>query len=66
MLAAIRFPDISNAITIPLFGWELHLRWYALAYIAGLIIGYVGVAFTAFLLIILFAIWGTAVSYSGY
>ncbi len=34
--------------------------------IAGLIIGYVGVAFTAFLLIILFAIWGTAVSYSGY
>lgn len=40
MLAAIRFPDISNAITIHIFGWDLTLRWYALAYIAGLIIGW--------------------------
>ncbi len=40
MLAAIRFPDIPNAITIPLFGWDLHLRFYALAYIIGLVIGW--------------------------
>jgi phosphatidylglycerol---prolipoprotein diacylglyceryl transferase len=40
MRAAIQFPDISNAIEIPLFGWDLHLRWYALAYIAGLVIGW--------------------------
>jgi phosphatidylglycerol:prolipoprotein diacylglycerol transferase len=40
MRAAIQFPDISNAITIPLFGWDLQLRWYALAYIFGLVIGW--------------------------
>jgi phosphatidylglycerol:prolipoprotein diacylglycerol transferase len=40
MRAAIQFPDISNAIKIPLFGWDLQLRWYALAYIAGLLIGW--------------------------
>lgn len=40
MRAAIQFPDISNAIEIPLFGWDLPLRWYALAYIAGLLIGW--------------------------
>lgn len=40
MRAAIQFPDISNAIVIPLFGWDLQLRWYALAYIAGLLIGW--------------------------
>jgi phosphatidylglycerol:prolipoprotein diacylglycerol transferase len=40
MRAAIPFPDISNAIEIPLFGWDLHLRWYALAYIVGLVLGW--------------------------
>lgn len=40
MLAAIRFPDIPNGITIPLFGWDLTLRFYALAYIIGLVIGW--------------------------
>jgi len=40
MRAVIQFPDIPNAITIPLFGWDLQLRFYALAYIVGLIIGW--------------------------
>ncbi|MEZ5870087.1 MAG: prolipoprotein diacylglyceryl transferase [Defluviimonas denitrificans] len=40
MLAAIRFPDIPNGLTIPLFGWDLTLRFYALAYIIGLVIGW--------------------------
>lgn len=40
MLAATRFPDIPNGITIPLFGWDLTLRFYALAYIIGLVIGW--------------------------
>jgi phosphatidylglycerol:prolipoprotein diacylglycerol transferase len=41
MLAALPFPDIGPAIfTIPLFGFELSLRWYALAYIVGLILGW--------------------------
>ncbi len=40
MLAAIPFPDISpNAFVIPIFG-GLPLRWYALAYIVGIIIGW--------------------------
>lgn len=37
----IPFPDISPEVfTISLFGIELALRWYALAYIAGIIIGW--------------------------
>ena len=37
----IPFPDISpNLIEIPLFGFTFALRWYALAYIAGLLIGW--------------------------
>jgi phosphatidylglycerol:prolipoprotein diacylglycerol transferase len=47
ILAAIQFPNIDPAaLTIPafpLFGMELgpfHLRWYALAYIAGLVLGW--------------------------
>ena len=41
MQAAIPFPDISPEIfTIPLFGIEFALRWYALAYIVGIIIGW--------------------------
>ncbi len=41
MLAVIRFPDISNEIfRISLFGMEFALRWYALAYLAGLIAGW--------------------------
>ncbi|NSX56125.1 prolipoprotein diacylglyceryl transferase [Parasulfitobacter algicola] len=40
MQAAIPFPDISPEIfTIAAFGIEFALRWYALAYIAGIIIG---------------------------
>ena len=41
MLAAIPFPDISPEIfSIPLFGMEFALRWYALAYIVGILIGW--------------------------
>ena len=37
----IPFPDISPEIfTISLGGFSLSLRWYALAYLAGLIIGW--------------------------
>ncbi|MCZ7676648.1 MAG: prolipoprotein diacylglyceryl transferase [Roseovarius sp.] len=41
MQAAIRFPDISPEIfTLPVFGFDLSLRWYALAYIVGILIGW--------------------------
>jgi len=41
MLAAIPFPDLSPEIfTISLFGIDFALRWYALAYIVGLLIGW--------------------------
>ena len=41
MLAAIPFPDISNEIfAIEIFGRHLALRWYALAYLAGLVAGF--------------------------
>lgn len=41
MQAAIPFPDISPEIfTLPLFGMEFALRWYALAYIVGIVIGW--------------------------
>ncbi|MEO0370987.1 MAG: prolipoprotein diacylglyceryl transferase [Pseudomonadota bacterium] len=41
MLAAIPFPDLSPEIfTISLFGFDFALRWYAMAYIVGFIIGY--------------------------
>lgn len=41
MQAMIPFPDISPEIfTIPLFGMEFALRWYALAYIVGIVIGW--------------------------
>jgi len=41
MQAAIPFPDISPEIfTISLFGLTFSLRWYALAYIAGIVIGW--------------------------
>ena len=41
MQAAIPFPDISPEVfTLPVFGMEFSLRWYALAYIAGIIIGW--------------------------
>ena len=37
MQAAIPFPDISSEVfSIELFGAHLALRWYALAYLAGL------------------------------
>lgn len=41
MYAAIPFPDIAPEIfSIEVFGMELALRWYALAYIAGLALGW--------------------------
>ena len=41
MIAAIPFPDISPEIfTITLFGFSFALRWYALAYIVGILIGW--------------------------
>lgn len=41
MLATIPFPEISPEIfSITLFGMEFALRWYALAYIVGIIIGW--------------------------
>lgn len=41
MQSYIRFPDIGpNLFSINLFGFELALRYYALAYIAGLILGF--------------------------
>jgi phosphatidylglycerol---prolipoprotein diacylglyceryl transferase len=37
----IPFPDISpNLFSFPLFGFEIALRWYALAYIVGLLFGW--------------------------
>jgi phosphatidylglycerol:prolipoprotein diacylglycerol transferase len=40
MLAAIPFPDISPEIfTITLFGMSFALRWYAMGYIVGILIG---------------------------
>lgn len=41
MQAVLNFPDIGSEIfSISLFGVELALRWYALAYIVGLVIGW--------------------------
>lgn len=41
IIAALPFPAISPEIfTLPLFGMEFSLRWYALAYIAGILIGW--------------------------
>ena len=41
MLAAIPFPDISPEIfNLTLFGFTFALRWYALGYIVGIVIGW--------------------------
>ncbi|WP_300036735.1 prolipoprotein diacylglyceryl transferase [uncultured Roseobacter sp.] len=41
MHAVIPFPDISPEIfSISVFGFELALRWYAMAYIVGIVIGW--------------------------
>jgi phosphatidylglycerol:prolipoprotein diacylglycerol transferase len=41
MQAALRFPDLSPELfSITLFGIDLALRWYALAYIAGIVIAW--------------------------
>ncbi|REC56859.1 prolipoprotein diacylglyceryl transferase [Rhodosalinus sediminis] len=41
MLAAIPFPDISSELfSVELFGLEFALRWYALAYIVGILLGW--------------------------
>lgn len=40
MLAVIPFPEIDPALfTVSLGGFEFSLRWYALAYLAGLVLG---------------------------
>jgi phosphatidylglycerol---prolipoprotein diacylglyceryl transferase len=41
MHAAIPFPNIGpDLFTIPVAGYEFSLRWYALAYLAGILIGW--------------------------
>ncbi|WP_294612283.1 prolipoprotein diacylglyceryl transferase [uncultured Roseovarius sp.] len=41
MQAMIPFPDISPEIfTLPIFGMEFALRWYALSYIVGILLGW--------------------------
>ncbi len=41
MIFAIPFPDIDPALfTLAIGGFEFSLRWYALAYIAGLVLGW--------------------------
>ena len=41
MRAMIPFPDISPEIfSISLFGFDIALRWYALAYIVGIVVGW--------------------------
>ncbi len=40
MLLALPFPDIDPVIfSVDVLGRELALRWYALAYIVGLVLG---------------------------
>ena len=41
MTGMIPFPDISPEIfTITVFGWDFALRWYAMAYIVGILLGW--------------------------
>ncbi len=41
MFAALAFPNISpELISFPIFGFEFALRWYAMAYIVGIAIGW--------------------------
>lgn len=41
MKAALPFPDISPELfSVTIFGFELALRWYALAYIVGIVLGW--------------------------
>ncbi len=42
MQAAIEFPTYltPEVFTLPIFGYEFALRWYALAYIVGLVVGW--------------------------
>ena len=41
MKAILNFPDLSPELfSISLFGMEFALRWYALAYIAGILIAW--------------------------
>ncbi|MBA3323884.1 MAG: prolipoprotein diacylglyceryl transferase [Rhodobacteraceae bacterium] len=57
MLPALAFPAIDPVlVSIDLFGVELALRWYALAYIAGLVLGWRYVAW----LLARPALWGGA------
>ncbi len=36
----IPFPDISPYVLPPIGGWQVPLRWYALAYIVGIVLGW--------------------------
>jgi phosphatidylglycerol:prolipoprotein diacylglycerol transferase len=39
--AAIQFPDLSpEIVSFPVLGFEIALRWYAMAYIVGILIGW--------------------------
>ncbi len=41
MIAAIQFPDVSPEVfSVTIFGFAFALRWYALAYIVGIVIGW--------------------------
>lgn len=41
MQAVLNFPDLSSELfSISIFGMEFALRWYALAYIAGIVLGW--------------------------
>ena len=41
MLAAIPFPDLTPEIfTLTVFGFDFSLRWYAMAYIVGFVVGW--------------------------
>ncbi|MCE8457922.1 prolipoprotein diacylglyceryl transferase, partial [Rhodovulum sulfidophilum] len=41
MQAVLSFPDLSPEIfSISVFGLDFALRWYALAYIAGIVLGW--------------------------
>lgn len=56
-LLALPFPDIDPAlVSVEVFGRELALRWYALAYVAGLVLGALYVAW----LLRRPALWGGA------
>ncbi|MEM6578946.1 MAG: prolipoprotein diacylglyceryl transferase, partial [Pseudomonadota bacterium] len=41
MRAAIPFPDVSpDIVSFTIFGMEIALRWYAMAYIGSILLGW--------------------------